>query len=348
MNVDILLPNLHLSAPAIAALPKSATADPPALAALLKMAHKAEQTTATSGSFPWLLNAFGMPQNASHSGISSLFSSAEVAAYRLKPPAADNIWLVAEPVYLKPDRDALALFRGAHLEITNEDAAALITTLNQHFAQDGLLFAAATASRWYVQCPLNRAPSASSPSWVAARGELFTHMPKSMADGLNWRAILNEAQMLLFNHPINEKREVLGRLPINGVWIFGGAKIDAVALPPPYQTVYSTNFEALALAECFKLSCEDMPSDWTSVKFSANNIITINALESIAVEEDFSQWQYVRNALDSSIFNPFLQKIQRGEIGTLRLIDAHSPITKISTITSFSLKRFFKRLVGSN
>ncbi len=347
MNVDILIPNLQLSAAALAALPKSVTAEPASLAALLGKARKTETTASAPGSFSWLLQQFNMPEDALYSGISSLFVNSEISAERLNPAPADHIWLVAEPVYLKPDRDALALFRGAHLEISSLEATALVTTLNHHFAQDGLLFAAATPSRWYVQCPVNKAPSASSASWIAARGELFTHMPVSQSGGLNWRAILNEVQMLLFNHPVNEQRELGGLAPINGVWVFGGSTSLTTAVKAPYQAVYSANFETLALADFHKAKCLEIPDNWVSTKFSENSVVTIDNLGSIAVEQDFSRWQYARDALDSSLFSPLHQQLQRGEISCLRLIDPHTVSTIIYTIAPFSFKSFFKQLFGS-
>ncbi len=347
MNVDILIPNLQLSHAALAALPKSATAEPAALAALLRKARKTELAAAAPGSFPWLLAEFNMPEEARNSGISSLFVDAEIRANHLPSPATDHVWLVAEPIYLKPDRDALALFRGAHLDISFAEAAALIATLNKHFAQDGLHFAAASPSRWYVQCPVNRAPSASSPSWIAARGELFTHMPVSIAGGINWRSILNEVQMLLHNHAVNEAREARGLAAINGVWIFGGAMGLAAAEKSPYQTVYSTNFETLALAGFHRLKCLETVDNWASTTFTANSLVCINALESIAIEADFLRWQHAREALEYGVFSPLLHKLDRGEISRLRIIDAHTATTTIYTIAPFTFRSFFKQLFGS-
>lgn len=347
MNVDILIPNLQLSQAALAALPKSATVEPASLAALLNKSRKTETQAATRGSFPWLLKEFKVPEDAQNLDISSLFVTAEIDANRLHSAAVDHIWLVAEPVYLKPDRDALALFRGAHLEISCAEATALTNTLNQHFAQDGLLFAAATPSRWYVQCPVNRVPSASSPSWIAARGELFTHMPVSIAGGINWRAILNEVQMLLHNHAVNEEREARGFAAINGVWIFGSATQVSMVDKSPYDAVYSSNFETLALASFHKLKCLETVDNWASTTFTSNSLVYINALESIAIEEDFSRWQHAREALEYGVFSPFLQKLERGEISRLRVIDAHTTTTTIYTIAPFSFNAFFKRLFGS-
>ncbi len=355
MNVDILIPNLQLSAAALAALPISATTPPAALAALLGKARKTEAIATAPGSFPWLLSALKVPEDAVNSAVSSLFSNAEIAAKRLAPPAANHVWLVAEPVYLKPDRDALALFRGTHLEISSDEATALIATLNQHFAQDGLKFAAATPARWYVQCPVNTAPSASSPSWIAARGELFTHMPVSAAGALNWRSILNEVQMLLFNHPVNEKREAAALTPINGVWVFGG---DAAPFQEKlahfqagykhvYKRVYSNNFEAQALAHFHNLKYSATLHNWESTQFSENCVVTIDALEAIAVEQDFSRWKHTRDALDLSVFTPLLEKLTRGEISCLRLIDAYTVNTTIYTIAPFSFKGFLKQLFSS-
>src|SRR3546814_5998711 len=41
-------------------------------------------------------------------------------------------------------------------------------------------------------------------------------------DGRRWRAVLNEAQIVLHNHPVNAERVRSGRMPVNSLWFHGG------------------------------------------------------------------------------------------------------------------------------
>src|SRR3546814_3236594 len=66
-------------------------------------------------------------------------------------------------------------------------------------------------------------------------------------DGRRWRAVLNEAQIVLHNHPVNAERVRSGRMPVNSLWFHGGGRLpDQVACD--VQTVYSNDFSLRAFA----------------------------------------------------------------------------------------------------
>jgi hypothetical protein len=48
------------------------------------------------------------------------------------------------------------------------------------------------------------------------------------------RQVMNEAQMLFFDHPVNRAREQRGQVAISGVWLWGEGD-----LPPPARTRFS-------------------------------------------------------------------------------------------------------------
>src|SRR5690606_29208261 len=46
---------------------------------------------------------------------------------------------------------------------------------------------------------------------------------------------VNEVQMLWFDHPVNQARYQQGLVPINSLWLFGGARAEQLAAAPPPQ-----------------------------------------------------------------------------------------------------------------
>src|SRR3546814_15930088 len=45
-----------------------------------------------------------------------------------------------------------------------------------------------------------------------------------------WRSLLNEAQIILHNHPWNARRAAAGKPPVNSLWFWGGGMLpDSVA-----------------------------------------------------------------------------------------------------------------------
>ncbi len=50
------------------------------------------------------------------------------------------------------------------------------------------------------------------------------HLPEGN-EGKRWRSLLNEAQIVLHNHPLNEQRVARGQLPVNSLWFWGAGAL---------------------------------------------------------------------------------------------------------------------------
>jgi hypothetical protein len=55
---------------------------------------------------------------------------------------------------------------------------------------------------------------------VVAGHNVHDFMPAGR-DGSRIRSLMNEIQMLLHEHPVNQRRERVGQLPVNGWWLWG-------------------------------------------------------------------------------------------------------------------------------
>ena len=145
---------------------------------------------------------------------------APIAAHADGLSVADYYWLRAEPVHLLLQRDSFSLSEPVPLQVMRDHAEAIIASLNQHFAQDGMVFMAGNSGAWYLR--LNRIPEikTSLPS-VALDRNIYPFMPQG-AEGSAWLSYLNEVQMLLHDHPVNMQRESHHEPAINSVWFSGG------------------------------------------------------------------------------------------------------------------------------
>jgi len=154
--------------------------------------------------------------------------------------------LRVDPAHVVADRDVLRMLDPSVLSIAPAEARDLVATLNAHFAQDGLQFIAPQPERWYLN--------------LATDPQLRTHSPAhaigaSMHDflpfgerGKHWQGVLNEIQMLLHEHPINNAREARGELPVNSVWFWGGGPLP-VLVQNKWAQVWSDDAVALGLAK---------------------------------------------------------------------------------------------------
>jgi hypothetical protein len=169
-------------------------------------------------------------------------------------------WLVASPVTLVVGRNEVSL-SGAVTDIAADDAAALMTTLNAHFADDGLSFIAPRSDRWFVR-------SASVPALVThplsvALSKPLRELLPSGPDAGKWRRWQDEIQMLLHEHPVNVVRERRGEHPVNSLWFWGGG-----TRPPAHSApvrTFANNETATALATYIGAPASALPADLDAV-----------------------------------------------------------------------------------
>lgn len=129
----------------------------------------------------------------------------------------------AAPAHMRPDRDRLLLFAGDAVRPSADDAASICTDFNRAFADDGLELHTRDGE-WLLVADTPLGPGLPSLSEVAGR-YLDTVIPDDAATR-PWRKLLNEAQMFLYDHPVNRARETRGELPVNGLWFWGGGEVS--------------------------------------------------------------------------------------------------------------------------
>jgi hypothetical protein len=132
----------------------------------------------------------------------------------------DDYWLRADAVHLLLQRDSFSLSEPAPLQVEREHAELIIASLNQHFGQDGMTFCIGNSGAWYLWLKQMPEIQTTLPS-VAMDRNIYQFMPQGAAAS-TWVSYLNEAQMLLHDHPVNIQRETKHQAAINSVWLSGG------------------------------------------------------------------------------------------------------------------------------
>ena len=138
--------------------------------------------------------------------------------------------LRADPACVTITPDAAVVRNPADLALTEEEATALVASLNQElFEPDGARLVRTAAGDWLLY-PATVPALRTVPleGWVGAdaRGGLPTG-----ADARPWQRLVNEVQMLLASHPVNQQRRIEGRLEVNTLWFWGSGDL------PPAPTV---------------------------------------------------------------------------------------------------------------
>jgi hypothetical protein len=235
-----------------------------------------------------------------------------------------DYWLRADPIHLKLTRDWLMLVESALFEIDLDEARALVTTLNGHFAQSGVVFHAMHAQRWYIRLPHAPALITRMPSQAAGRN--VDHFLPSGADALAWHRSWNEIQMLLHEHPVNERREARGEPAVNSVWFWGGGTRPIIRAAP-FDGVWSDDSSAIALATAADVPCDAAPGNaqtWlknvAQSDADGSHLITFEALGSAVAYHDLDAWRTRLSLLETQWIAPLSSALRNRTLERLTIV----------------------------
>jgi hypothetical protein len=232
-------------------------------------------------------------------------------------------WLRADPVHLKLEGGRLVLAGSGVFSISQQEAESLADSLNAHFSGDGLVFYPLRPDRWYLR--VERVPALETTALPEAAGRSIDALLPRGSDAPAWRAHLNEMQMLLHGHAVNDARESAGALPINSVWLWGGGSI-ANAVTAPCNTVWSGDPFASGLALAARIAAHPLPADAAELlragASAGVNLILLDQLRAAAQYSDAHGWREALQQLERDWFAPLLEALRQERVGMLSL---HAP-----------------------
>lgn len=133
---------------------------------------------------------------------------------------------------------AAALLTGEQA-LSDEDRSAIAGTLAAHLQADGYALHAEEGGEWCVRCPRELLVETLPPE-AAFKMSIKEALP-SGTDAAELRRVMTEMQMLLHDHPSNERRARAGLLAANSVWFWSVGSIApsgaSAALPPAFGRV---------------------------------------------------------------------------------------------------------------
>jgi len=230
--------------------------------------------------------------------------------------AGDAYWLRADPVHLQVMRDRIVLAGSDALALSREEANALADTVARHFGND-LTPQPLNPQRWYLQFPA--APHlTTTPLSVAVGCDIDPLLPRG-EDAMRFRARLNELQMLLHEHPVNQMREARGELPVNSLWLWGGGQRPAsctIAAP-----LYTCNTETRALGAFCSMPMPVLPAHLDIALLETDGIIVLETLTGAGQIGDAYGWREALRALEQDWFMPLQGALRRIGPHGLRLLD---------------------------
>jgi hypothetical protein len=247
----------------------------------------------------WLQEAFDLEDGPFPAGALTLLAcGGDPGALR---------WARADPVHLRVMRDHVVVAPVEALDLSGEEARALCDALNRHFPD--LNLTACEPRRWCatIQEPVD----APNPLELAGRE---IDPPRQAA------RLLNEAQMVLHAHPVNEAREARGEPAVNSLWLWGAGR--ATQARCPWQSVAADDPAALGAARLAGARHRPLArsaEDWLGrLPEDGRHLAVLDALRASAQETLHA----VIEALERDWFAPLLAALRAGRIG---MVTVHVP-----------------------
>jgi hypothetical protein len=321
MHCELVVPGLF-AAPRAARLP----------AAELLIARGRCTSGASRGLEDWLHDAFALDDEPLPAGALTLLAGGgEPAGYA---------WSRADPVHLRLMRDRLVLVPAAVLGITSGEAEGLCEALNRHFGER-LALQVIDAARWVARTPPELALGSAPPLALAGR-DVALAMPADTAV----HQLLNEAQMVLHSHPVNEAREARGAPAINSVWLWGAGRLASIEAPC-WQSVSAAEPLALGLARAAGVRHRALPASgaaWLErMPEEGRHLVVLDALRAPLALSEAADYQEELARLERDWFAPLLAALRDGRVGmvTIHVPDA-GECAAYETIRG-DLRRFWRR-----
>ena len=121
---------------------------------------------------------------------------------------------------------------------TQNEIESLCDALNETFKDDARAFVFNDQGQLFLE--LKKQPHIKTTSIAhIKRQSIELSMPQG-DEAMAWHAFMNEIQMFLFDHPLNQDRVQRGLLSPNSIWFSGGGLLPK-SIQNPYTTIFSNN-----------------------------------------------------------------------------------------------------------
>jgi hypothetical protein len=214
-------------------------------------------------------------------------------------------YFVVHPAYFALQRDHFVFSQTLLLEPGVN--VQLVKMLNKHFAEDGFYFERSSdPAFWYLKstAPIN--VKTTLPAKAIGR-DVRGFMPQG-PDALKCQSMINEVQMLLHDHPVNQMREVVGQVPVNSIWLSGRAAHDdltPVCLAKKLQ-IFANDTLTSGLAKNARQAHYVLPRTWQTLT------------DSLASDEDALVVVDQAAVLEEAWFEPMWTSLKRANVKQVR------------------------------
>ncbi len=248
----------------------------------------------------------------------------------------DGYWLRADPVHLRIENNHILLVDDQMLNISSQESSDFADNINKLLAKEGLTLLPLHPTRWYIHS--NNIPVMQTRILGEIAGKNINNQLPIGEGSIAWVKRVSEIQMLLYEHPLNQHREMRGEPIINSLWIWGGGVMPQDMTALPYE-IWSNHVFAKGLAAAHDMACRSTPAnahDWLSGAKGNRQLILLDMLQKPVCYRDFVAWRKELTRLEYDWFMPLLELLKKRRISKLTLTVLGERSGKVFSLTPMS------------
>ncbi|GAC1429736.1 MAG: hypothetical protein NVSMB6_29000 [Burkholderiaceae bacterium] len=292
----------------------------------------------------WLARHFGLadPLQADNSPP---VAAALMSTFGMEPEP--GYWFVVQPVHYHVARDHLVLTDPRQLALEDADARALFAAALPSFAETGLELLYGRADCWFVRADRHRDLVTATPDATCGHN-IDIWMPQG-ASARAWRRLQNEVQMEWHTHRVNETRAADSRLPVNSLWLWGGAAAPiAVACTDAAASAEALfNLHGWYAAFGQYTTCRTVVADadvhGLLTNTNSRRLLVLDDLIGPALAGDWVAWIEKMRALETCWFAPILMALQERGVASVSLVLNHNTHLHQWWIARSGLRKFWQK-----
>ena len=310
----------------------------------------------------WIARQFGALSNASTASTGAAAADeAPLAPYMLRADGGepgDATWACVQPVHVRIAHDHLVLIDPASLELSDEEASALLAVARPLIEELGVRIEAPNPTRWYLSGDGFGTLAGASPLRASGRNiEIWLpHEAHSGERSRAWMKLQNEVQMAWFEHPVNEAREARGLPAVNSIWFH--AQGAARPVQSPFTQVFSDAAATRGLAMTAGAPVAAPPASFAALASSSSSplakdagsdnnatLVELDPFSAPYIEQDWARWNAAFAALQDDWIEPALAALESGALAQLGLTLCGDTGSVTLSITRGDLRKFWRRRV---
>lgn len=239
-----------------------------------------------------------------------------------------------DPVFIQIDKEDAVVQAHENIELSESEARHIIDDLNTHFAEDGFKLHYHSVYRWVLEAELDLITTSLS----SAMYKNISQLQPAGTSEKRWWALLNEIQMLLYNHPVNEARESRGAIPVNSLWLWGGS--STVQYEPLIDSIFCNEQWVTDVAQLYDIDFQSTDDVKELKALSESCLMLYTDLLGAIRQSDAFAWLDSLKEFEQTILSTIMNMMEKDKLQTLML---YSDTVSIS-IRRADLKKWWKRI----